>query len=259
MRFATGRFLRFAIFVLCLGALPSGCGDDDPVSPNAEKCDVSACNGGTILSFGEVAVGDTVGASFSIGNTDYYNPYHCVGGADLRVEILKSNCPDYSWSYGERTIACDATMAVGVRFHPTTLGGHSCQVSITPSMCQNVIVRGKGIEPPTGALVGVCGRIDADVRVTVTYDQGGAQQTVVRSLEERGILETVCEYIRVPEGATDMQVHAERDTSSAPGPWDTIFHESFPQPVTKCYSIVGILDFWSWSEMSWCSDYTSCP
>jgi hypothetical protein len=143
---------------------------------------------------------------------------------------------------------------MGVRYHPTEPGTHNCEIQIGPALCRNVSLSGKGVADPLGTLVRVCTFAQSRVRVTISYDLGGSRDSVETDLSAFEVPRINCLDTYVPVGATNVGIHAAYSTGSEADPWATIFRESFPEPLEKCYRVTETM-----SEEIVCGENSPCP
>ena len=117
----------------------TGCSDlGDPLH-RAPQCDVSA----SLLDFGTVAVNDSASRTFVIRN---------LGNANLTGEVALA-CPPFRvvTGLGPYSLASGETLAVGLRFLPTTAGDYSCMLGLGLS-CSAVSLQGTALIPGPGAV-----------------------------------------------------------------------------------------------------------
>jgi hypothetical protein len=245
----------FAPCVLCLVVLLCGCEDESVFPGPGGKCGVYTVTPPTCytdsIDFGSVAVGDTAQTYFVINNCPFADPRLNLCSA-LTAQISQSTCGDFTWESGVWTLEPGDVEHIWVRFHPSSVGGHRCDVAVTPAGCENIRLKGSGISKPSNTLIRLCSFLDVDVRFCVSYDQSGVRDTLEQFLGPWvDLFSSNCTNIYVPDDATALETVAEVATGSDPDPWSTLFREAFPQPVRTCYRL------WSGSWLAEC-DTTYC-
>ena len=205
-----------------------GCADD-PVQVLELRCDAYPVCGTPVVDFGDVDLGDTVRSTVIVLNP---TRGHDEAPAESFVaRVVASTCPDFSWDSGAWFLAEGATVPIRVYYHPTGLGPHTCQLMIDPPLCSDMTLSGTAVAD-RGVLMRVC-NFGVPTSAVISYDTGGGRDTTILTLPQ-SYYPTICDFMHVPNGATDVDLRILQGTPPA-----TVFHTTFPTAVDKCYLVTG--------------------